>query len=237
LSESQFRDSAIPYDVRISDRARHARIEVDANGVVVIVPRRMSMRQVAPFVARKQPWIERTLRRYRQAEAEAPRVRLADGGSVPYLGRDLTLRVRVEPGRVRSHVTLRDGDQLHVAVGKGGPAAVREALERWYRRQARIEVAERLDEATARWGSRYTGLSIRAQKSRWASCTSQGRMSFNWRLLLAPEEVLDYVVEHEVAHLDVLGHSRRFWSLVERRCPDYKRHERWLKRYGSTLRL
>jgi predicted metal-dependent hydrolase len=237
VSHSPYRDSSIPYDIRISDRARHARIEVDASGVRVIVPRRMPMRKVAPFVARKQPWIERTLRRYRQAEAEAPRVRLADGGCVPYLGRDLTLRVRVEPGRVRSHVALRGEDELHVAVGRGGPAAVRDALERWYRRQARVEVAERLHEATDRWGTPYTGLSIRGQKSRWASCTSEGRMSFNWRLLLAPEEVLDYVVEHEVAHLDVLGHSRRFWSLVERRCPDYKRHERWLRRYGSTLRL
>ena len=62
-------------------------------------------------------------------------------------------------------------------------------------------------------------------------------MSFNWRLLLAPAEILDYVVEHEVAHLEVLGHSRRFWAVVARRCPDYRRHERWLRRYGSTLRL
>ena len=237
MTESPYRDPAIPYAVRRSDRARHARIEVDAGGVQVIVPRRMPLREVAPFVARKQPWIERTLRHYRQAEAEAPRVKLADGGTVPYLGRDLILNVRVEPGRVRSHVALRGDDELHVAVGKRGPAAVREALERWYRRQARVEVADRLDDATYRAGSRYTGLSIRGQKSRWASCTSQGKMSFNWRLLLAPEEVLDYVVEHEVAHLDILGHSRRFWSLVESRCPDYKRHERWLRRYGSTLRL
>jgi predicted metal-dependent hydrolase len=62
-------------------------------------------------------------------------------------------------------------------------------------------------------------------------------MSFNWRLLLAPPEILEYVVEHEVAHLEVLGHSRRFWALVARRSPDYKRHERWLRHYGSTLRL
>jgi predicted metal-dependent hydrolase len=146
------------------------------------------------------------------------------------------LRVRVEPGRVRSHVALR-GDELRVAVGARGPAAVRDALERWYRRQARDEGAWRLDDATARVGSRYTKLSIRAQKSRWASCSSSGAMSFNWRLLMAPEEILDYVVEHEVAHLDVLGHSRRFWALVESRCPDYRTHERWLRRYGSTLRL
>ena len=155
---------------------------------------------------------------------------------MPYLGRELRLRVLVEPGRGRAHVAHR-GDQLRVAVGSPGRAAVRDALERWYRRRARVEVAERLDAATARAGSEYTSLSIRGQRTRWASCSSQGAMSFNWRLLLAPEEILDYVVEHEVAHLDVLGHSRRFWALLGRRCPDYRRHERWLRRYGSTLRL
>jgi predicted metal-dependent hydrolase len=236
VRSSPYREAGIPYAVQRSTRARYARIEVDADGVRVIVPERMPLREVAPFVAGKQRWIERTLRRYRQAEAEAPRVALVDGGSVPYLGEELELRVRVEPGRVRSHVARR-GDQLRVAVGSGGRVAVREALERWYRRQARTEVAERLDDATARAGTDYTSLSIRGQRTRWASCSSRGAMSFNWRLLLAPAEILDYVVEHEVAHLEVLGHSRRFWALVGRRCPDYRRYERWLRRYGSTLRL
>jgi predicted metal-dependent hydrolase len=229
VTTSPYREAAIPYAIQRSTRARYARIEVDAAGVRVIVPERMPLREVAPFVARKQRWIERTLRRYRQAEADAPSVELADGGSVPYLGAELTLRVRVEAGRVRSHVARR-GDER-------GEDAVREALERWYRRQARAEIAPRLDAATARAGTRYTGLSIRGQRTRWASCSSRGAMSFNWRLLLAPPEIVDYVVEHEVAHLEVLGHSRRFWALVARRCPDYKVYERWLRRYGSTLRL
>ena len=236
MTSSPYREAGIPYDVHRSNRARYARIEVDADGVRVVVPRRMPLDDVAPFVAGKQRWIERTLRRYRQAEAEAPRVRLVDGGTVPYLGEGLTLRVRVERGRVRSHVARR-GDELRVAVGSAGQAAVRDALERWYRRQARAEVARRLDAATDRAGTAYTGLSIRGQRTRWASCSSSGAMSFNWRLLLAPAEILDYVVEHEVAHLEVLGHSRRFWSLLARRCPDYRRYERWLRRYGSTLRL
>ena len=236
MTSSPYREAAIPYAVQRSDRARYARIEVDSEGVRVIVPRRMPLHEVAPFVAGKQRWIERTLRRYRQAEVEAPRVELVDGGSVPYLGRSLTLRVRVEPGRVRSHVALRR-DELHVAVGARGQATVRDALERWYRRRAREEVAARLDAATARAGTAYTSLSIRGQRTRLASCSSRGAMSFNWRLLLAPEAILDYVVEHEVAHLEILGHGRRFWALVGRRCPEYRRHERWLRRYGSTLRL
>ena len=210
MTTSPYREAGVPYDVRRSDRARYARIEVDADGVRVVVPERMPLRDVAPFVARKERWIERTLRRYRQAEAEAPRVRLENGGTVPYLGEELTLRVRVEPGRVRAHVARR-GRDLRVAVGSASRAAVREALERWYRRQAREEVGRRLDAATDRAGTDYAGLSIRGQRTRWASCSSRGSMSFNWRLLLAPPEILDYVVEHEVAHLEVLDHSTRFW--------------------------
>jgi predicted metal-dependent hydrolase len=186
-------------------------------------------------VEEKRPWIERTLRRIREAE-EAAAVRLVDGGSVPYLGSVPRLSVRVEPGRVRSHVALR-GDVLHVAVGSPGVEAVRDALEAWYRRRARAEVAPRLDAACSRAGTRYTRLSIRAQRTRWASCSSTGAMSFNWRLLLAPPEILDYVVEHEVAHLEVLDHSDRVWRLLGSRAPAYREHERWLRRNGPALRL
>jgi predicted metal-dependent hydrolase len=225
----------IEYPIRRSDRARRARINVSAEGVEVVVPRRMALRQVVPFVEEKRPWIERTLRRIREAE-EAAAVRLVDGGSVPYLDRLLTLSIRVEPGRVRSFVSMR-GDVLEVAVGSPGVEAVRSALEAWYRRRARIDVAPRLDAACARAGVRYTRLSIRAQRTRWASCSSTGAMSFNWRLLLAPPEILDYVVEHEVAHLEVLDHSPRFWRLLGSRVPAYREHERWLRRNGPALRL
>ncbi|HWT25594.1 MAG TPA: M48 family metallopeptidase, partial [Solirubrobacteraceae bacterium] len=111
------------------------------------------------------------------------------------------------------------------------------ALERFYRRAARAEIAPRLDAAVARAGTAYSGLTIRGQRTRWASCSSEGRMSFNWRLLLAPEPVLDYVVEHEVCHLEVMDHSPRFWSLLESRAPDWREHAAWLRRYGSALRL
>jgi predicted metal-dependent hydrolase len=111
------------------------------------------------------------------------------------------------------------------------------ALEAWYRRRARHEVAARLDASVARAGVSYTGLQVRGQRTRWASCSSSGAMSFNWRLLLAPPEILDYVVEHEVAHLTVHDHSRRFWSLLGSRMPGYREHERWLKAHGPSLKL
>lgn len=228
--------SAIPYEVRRSDRARRVRIQVSPEGVEVVVPRRMPLREVEPFVAEKRPWVERTLRRLQEAEAQRTPTRLEDGGEVPFMARSLQLRVVVEPGRVRSHVAAR-GDRLTVKVPDASYETVRSALEGWYRRRAREEVEPRLDAATARAGVPYAGLQIRGQRTRWASCSSSGAMSFNWRLLLAPPDILDYVVEHEVAHLTVHDHSSRFWSLLKSRMPGYREHERWLKRHGPSLRL
>jgi predicted metal-dependent hydrolase len=234
--------TAIPYRIRRSERARRARILVDGDGVEVVLPRRFPLRDVEPFVEEKRAWIERTLRRLRETEAELPAARLEDGGFVPYLGESLRLSVRVEPGRQREHVARR-GEVLRVALPADAERllpsenALRDALERWYRRRARAEVALRLDAACARAGSSYTRLQIRGQRTRWASCSSTGAMSFNWRLLLAPAEILDYVVEHEVAHLERLDHSPRFWRLLASRCPDWREYEAWLRRHGHALRL
>jgi predicted metal-dependent hydrolase len=170
----------------------------------------------------------------RESEEHFPPALLRDGGEVPHLGERLALRVRVEPSRTRAHVARR-GSELRVALGPDMP--LEHALEAWYRRRARAEVAARLDAAVARAGRGYASLQIRGQRTRWASCSTTGAMSFNWRLLLAPVEILDYVVEHEVAHLDVQDHSPRFWKLLAARCPEWQEHERWLRRHGHALRL
>jgi predicted metal-dependent hydrolase len=226
--------TAIPYRIRRSERARRARILLDGDGVEVVVPQRFPLRNVEPFVEEKRAWIERTLARMRETELELAPPRLTDGGEVPYLGERLSLAVQVERRRQREHVALR-GEVLRLALPP--EVTVRAALERWYRRRARVEVAPRLDAACARGGSAYTTLQIRGQRTRWASCSSSGAMSFNWRLLLAPPAVLDYVVEHEVVHLDVLDHSQRFWILLSERVPGWREHERWLRAHGHALRL
>jgi predicted metal-dependent hydrolase len=226
--------TSIPYRIRRSPRARVARIHVSPSGVEVVVPRRFPEREVEPFVREKSAWIERTLRRFAESEREFPPPVLADGAHVPYLGERLQLRVREQPGRVRPHVK-RAGDSLQVALPPG--ASLPDALERWYRRRAAAEVAPLLKAACARAGVAYERLSIRGQRTRWASCSSNGTMSFNWRLLLAPAEILDYVVEHEVAHLEVHDHSERFWSLLAARSPGWREHEAWLRRHGHALRL
>jgi predicted metal-dependent hydrolase len=214
----------IPYTVRRSSRARRVRVNVHAHtGVEVVLPARASERAAAAAVRELRPWIERRLEEVREVRARVA----ARGGTVPYLGAPLELVE--QPGRTRVH---RSGQRLLVPAGEYRPA-----LERFYRRAAREEVALRLDRATALAGSSYSDLSIRAQRTRWASCSAEGRMSFNWRLLLAPERVLEYVVWHEVCHLEILDHSPRFWALLERHWPDYREDRDWLRRHGPTLVL
>ncbi|HST43039.1 MAG TPA: SprT family zinc-dependent metalloprotease [Conexibacter sp.] len=215
----------ISYRVRRSDRARRVRVRVDEqHGVEVVLPRRSAEREAAAAIRQLRPWIERRI-----AELERTRAQIAArGATVPYLGQTLTLVA--EPGRTRVH---RRGETLLVPDGAAAP----EALERWYRRRAAAEIAPRLDAATAQAGTSYTKLTIRGQRTRWASCSTSGGMSFNWRLLLAPEPVLDYVVWHEVCHLEVMDHSPRFWSLLASRWPDYRAHQAWLRTHGGTLVL
>jgi predicted metal-dependent hydrolase len=225
--------TAIPYRIRRSPRARSARILVDGEGVEVVVPRRFPLRDVEPLVREKRAWIERTLRRMEAARREFPPPRVEHGGQVPYLGERLALSVHREGARTRSRVQRVDGT-LHVALGDG---SLRDAVESWYRRRARAEVGTRLDAAVARAGTSYATLSIRGQRTRWASCSSSGAMSFNYCLLLAPAEILDYVVEHEVAHLELPDHSQRFWDLLASRCPESREREEWLRRHGQALRF
>jgi predicted metal-dependent hydrolase len=214
----------IAYRVRRSKRARRVRVTVDSLGVEVVLPRRAAEREAAAAVRELEPWIRRRVREQEAAREAAA----ARGDAVPYLGQ--LLEVRAEPGRTRVH---RRGLELLVPAG----AAREAALERWYRRAARQEIAPRLERACALAGSSYSKLTIRGQRTRWASCSRGGAMSFNWRLLLAPEPVLDYVVWHEVCHLEVMDHSPRFWALLARWSPDYRQHAGWLRRHGQTLVL
>ncbi len=222
MSESSARE--IPYTVRRSTRARRVRVNVHAHtGVEVVLPARAPERAAAAAVSELRPWIESRLQ-----EAQLVLARIAArAGTVPYL--DDTLELVPQPGRQRVH---RDGARLLVP-----DADPRPALERFYRRAARAEIEPRLDRAAALARTPYAGLDIRAQRTRWASCSATGHMSFNWRLLLAPERVLEYVVWHEVCHLQIHDHSARFWGLVERYWPGYCEDRAWLRHHGATLVL
>jgi predicted metal-dependent hydrolase len=214
----------LAYTIRRSPRARRIRVKVDPHdGIEVVIPQRATKKDARAAVAELRPWIERKL-----SEAERARTSLlSPPGTVPFLGAHLALHY--DEQRTRAH---RKDDVLHL------PAAnAHDALERWYRTEARRQIEPRLTNATQALGRPHTTLAIRNQRTRWGSCSSTGAMSFNWRLMLAPEPVLDYVVWHEACHLVVMDHSTRFWSLVERHLPGYREPRKWLRQNGAALVL
>jgi predicted metal-dependent hydrolase len=219
----------VPYEVRRSTRARRARIVVHQwDGVEVVLPTRAPAVTAERLVRSHGAWLLARL-----AERPAPPAAPADGAVIPWRGGSLLVRVR--PGRGRARLGEHE---LSVAVSDPrDPDAVRAAIERVARDEARRLLTAEVAAAAAILSVRPTAISIRDPRTRWGSCTSAGRLSFSWRLVLAPPEVLRYVAVHEVCHMLEPNHQPPFWALVERTLPGWRAQRLWLRRHGPELRF
>jgi predicted metal-dependent hydrolase len=204
--------------VRESPRARRLRLVVGARGdVEVVVPRRTAERAVDEFLARQRAWLERQLDWRPALGLDRPGVVWLDGRALPV----------VRSGGTRARLR---GGALHVP-----PAGAAEAVERWYRREARSRLEAIVAREQAALGVRAARIAVRDTSSRWGSCSSAGTLSFSWRLVLAPPAVLDYVAVHELCHVREAHHGRAFWALVESRRPGFREPRRWLRDHGREL--
>ena len=215
----------VPVAIRVSARARRLSLRVDAaaRGIELVLPRRASGEAALGFVAQHRGWITA-----RTAAMPPPR-RLVDGASVPVFGVPHRIRRVSEPAAAT--VTIANGE-LRV---RGDPAHLPRRVCDYLKALAKREFTRRARTLAARLGKSVTRVGVRDPKSRWGSCSSTGALSFSWRLILAPEAVVDYVVAHEVAHLVEMNHSPRFWRVVARLVPDSKAPRAWLKRHRLEL--
>lgn len=229
------------YLVRRSDRARWARLTLDPSGSpLVVLPAQASDRLAAEMVERHRVWIERHQRRLAAERlALADRPPLGSGRVLPLRGIEHRIAVVALAGgrrrpRVRIHGASPPIIAVELSVGVGG--RLRAVLERWLRAAARADLSAAVTRRSSEMGLVAGALSVRDQRSRWGSASRRGHLSFSWRLVLCPPEVLDYVVVHELAHLRWAGHGPRFWSLVRRHVPRADEHRRWLRRNQRALR-
>jgi len=221
-------------------------------GLVVLAPPRLALAAIEAFLVAEAAWWTTRLAELAAWEAEHPPRRFADGERLPLLGEAWTLRVSEAPGRLRARVggtgqsagTPRGEAAREIALvlpaglaPEVRHAAAAAALEAWYRPLARELIAARAAHWARALRVRPTAIGIRDTRSRWGSCSSSGRLSFSWRLVMAPPAVLDYLVVHELCHLKQPDHSERFWALVAGQLPDYERARRWLRRRGRELYL
>lgn len=155
--------------------------------------------------------------------------------SVLFRGKEYRVKV-VADGNPRSTVRL-EGDEAVVLVPRATISEIRKALDGWYRSEATVAIKQTVWRLARKLGLEYNTIMIRNQRTRWGSCSSKGNLSFNMKLATAPQEVIDYVVIHELMHLREPNHSKRFWSLVERECPDYMAKRKWLKEVEGRSEL
>lgn len=227
----EFAERALHYRIRESTRRRTLALELRADGTLTVAaPAGLSLAFVRRFVAGRRDWIDSKralLARYRAAVPA-----LAHGACLPYLGGELTVHHDRTAG-TRS-LCRRDGDRLLVCAAD---AALRPALERWYRRAAADHFAARIAHFAPRIGRTPRRIAVRAARTRWGSCSQHGTISLNWRLMQMPPEILDYVVVHELCHLLVPNHSPRFWAEVARVLPDWRSRREQLQTLGRQLPL
>jgi predicted metal-dependent hydrolase len=225
----------VEYELRRS-RRRTIGFYVDDTGLRVTAPRWVSLTEIDTALAGKERWILRKLLEWRDhaQRRENMAVRWEDGGTVAFLGRDLTMRLATG---ARASVAL-EGDTLRVALPAGHDTGrLRETVQAWLQARARETFAERLPVYTARLGRAPTRWRLSSARTRWGSCAPDGSIRLNWRLVHFPLEIVDYVIAHELAHLKEMNHGPRFWATVEVLMPGYESARRQLKDFPDDLTL
>jgi len=221
-------------DIQIDNLVRAKRrtiaLIVERDGSLTVrAPRRATLNDIYGFIQEKTDWILRS-REKLKAIKPIPKKAYVDGERFLFLGQEYELRL-VPPQRPA--LTFDGGFTLSTSAQERGELA----FTKWYKTQALTLFTERVNHYANLHRLIPKEVKVNSAKTRWGSCTSAGTLNFTWRLVMAPLEVIDYVVLHELAHLKVKNHSPRFWKLVESLCPDFKHHRKWLRDHGETMTL
>ncbi|MBF0679583.1 MAG: M48 family metallopeptidase [Devosia sp.] len=212
--------------VRVSKRARAFRLSIPAKGPLLTVPEKSRWSDAEAFLHRHRHWLGARLPRTPSAQS------LVVGSLVPLRGVPHQI---IGTGAVRGRVAIGETDEGPALFVPGAPEHQPRRLYDWLKSVALEELTERSDFHAHRLSVSVKQIRLRSQSSRWGSCSSAGAINYNWRLILAPPFVLDYVAAHEVAHLVEMNHSEAFWATVERTLPDMDRGRAWLKSHGRQL--
>lgn len=216
-------------------RKKTAAIKIDAGKVIVMVPKFATTPQVEELVSKKTRWIRDKLLRQQDYHTPKPK-EYVSGEYFTYLGKDY--RLDVISGSAGKVTLLNDKFVVHAPPSvKKRDRYIHNALTKWYRKQAYDELRGRVDHHAKTVGIAPASVSIRSFKSRWGSCSAQGHIQFNWKIIIAPIRIVDYVVVHELCHLIEHNHSPRYWKCVERVFPDYRDCKDWLKENGMRLKI
>jgi len=218
----------VTYGVTRSEDATQPRIDAGIDGITVVLPTKTSQNPKSLLLENAE-WVLDKKAKFDRYRANIPDRTFEPGEQFPYLGKDYELVI--EP-RQKSEVV--DGT-IRLRQSAVSQSSVECALRNFYRREAREYLSKRLDHYGDEMGLEYDSVEIRNQRTRWGSCSTSGTISLNWRLLMAPSDVIDYVIVHELAHLQEPNHTEAFWSIVGQQIDGYQKYADWLERNSTQL--
>jgi hypothetical protein len=216
----------------IRSKRRTVGLEVTHQGKLVVrAPYHLNLSELEEILQRHRNWIRKKVREVQSQQTLVQSKKFCNGERFLYLGKEYPLHLVSSP---RSALIF-DGQSFQLSLARVGLA--RELFERWYRKQARTDLSRRVEQLAAITGFKFEEIRISSARSRWGSCSAKGTISLTWRLIMAPPDIIDYVIIHELAHTLEKNHSRAFWQLVEKHLPDYRERRRWLRINGFLLNL
>ena len=221
-----------PIQIKRYQSARRLRLRVLNDGTVVVTCHPLTReRDIDRFITEHQVWIAE---QRQKALARLSHLTLSRD-QLMFRGDNLAFRLNVS--RQRRPTAVLSNKTILVTAPSEDDQTVRAILEKWYRAEAQKRFCDRVPLLADLVGKSVANITIRSQKTRWGSCSSRTTISLNWRLIMAPDLVSDYVIYHELAHLTQMNHSARFWRLVEDYYPNYQEAERWLDEHHQLLQF
>ncbi len=219
----------VKIDKLVRSRRKTIALIVERDGSLTVrAPGKVSRKLIQDWVDGKASWIAE--RRAEILQRNPPVRTYRAGETLPFLGQSYPL---LRPDEFGGNLSF-DGQNFFLPAGCPDPRA---ACEAWYRQEARRVLQSRVEQLAGQFGYSYKKLRITGARTRWGSCSTSGSLSFTWRLVMAPPEAIDYVVIHELAHIDHPNHSAAFWGRVSELSPGYKDQRRWFKQHGAALYL
>ncbi len=232
-SSITYKERIIDFDIEYRNRRTMAIYIRPPGKIIVLSPEGISERIIQQRVMAKGRWILKKISELEVLDPEGFKKTFTGGESFLFLGEGYGLKV-ISNGRKIPVVFFSKG-VFYLETGIFETSKSRKAMEKWYRKKADQIINERVEHFINKIGKRPGSVKVKEQKRRWGSCTTRGDLYFNWRIIMAPPGIIDYVVVHELTHLICPDHSRRFWQKVESVLPDYKKRRKWLKVNGLKL--
>jgi len=217
-----------------SSRRKTTALKIKDGEVSIHIPTRLPIKLAQEFVVQKTHWIQNKLAE--QSFKQAQEKQFIEGETFLFLNENMTLRL-IQAESSPSIKMKSQQLEFYGRLNRLSKTAIRAALIRWYKQQAEDHIATRTDILSKKIKIIPHSIAIKTYKARWGSCNIHGELQFNWKLMLAPLNIIDYVIIHELCHIQHHNHSAQFWRLVELHCPTFKTSRLWLKNNGYRLEL